>query len=105
MIEAYVSPTGRGNAETSIANCVDASSREREERLRPAIIDTLTETRKKQYTIIEELRALQTGLNGTPFPDEAVEEWNGLVELTWQIADANDAIARIVKDCRELIGT
>lgn len=105
MIETYVSPTGRGNAETAIDDCVNASSREREERLRPAIIDTLAETRKKQYAIIQELHMLQTGLNGAPLPDEAVEEWNGLVELTWQIADANDAIARIVKDCRELIGT
>lgn len=119
MIETYVSPTGRGGDQTTFQDYVaavrdkavtkwqaaeGAGSCEREEQLHPAIVETLTETRKKQYAIIQELRALQAGLNGDPFPDEAIEEWHGLVELTWQIADANDAIARLVKDCREMIG-
>ncbi len=69
-----------------------------------AAMENLVETRKKQHETIQHLQMLLSGIQGGSFPEAALEEWNGLVELTEQIADANDAIARLVDSCRVLIG-
>lgn len=67
-------------------------------------MENLVETRKKQYEIIQQLSAMLGTITGEPMPDEVEREWHGLVELTEQIADANDAIDRLVEECRKLIG-
>lgn len=69
-----------------------------------AAMENLVETRKKQHETIQHLQMLLSDIQGGSFPEAALEEWSGLVELTEQIADANDAIARLVDDCRVLIG-
>ena len=69
-----------------------------------AITESLVETRKKQCETIRHLYEMRAGLRGIPAPEEGIEEWNGLVELTEQVADANKAIANLVNECRELIG-
>ncbi|MBQ9687027.1 MAG: hypothetical protein IJV41_10860 [Oscillospiraceae bacterium] len=99
MIEAYVphrsDPTDR--------TATSAPSTAEKLPHAPAM-ENLVETRKKQYEIVQQLGAMLGAISGKPVDEEVAQEWRGLVELTEQIADANDAIARLVKDCRELIG-
>ena len=99
MIEAYVPH------KSDPTDCTATSAPRTAETLPHApAMENLVETRKKQYEIVQQLSAMLGMLSGEPIPDEAAQEWRGLVELTEQIADANDAIARLVKECRELIG-